>query len=198
MAVRNRSDIVQQLASYKGILRWNGYVDGQGVTRPAIDVELYIKEHPIPIRKPKVTEIVTANTIDPYSGREAHSEYLFYGAPDVLQIALSGWIITPTAVSNTRTSGNAYWATTGWAPKAADGSDITSTVGNIPYGELVSAFLEGRMNPSINGGSQRKDPDSYISPYGNEYAKPVISLWECTFTTNMRKQQFNATLLLEK
>lgn len=181
-----RQDIVQQLADYRGVLHWDSfsaYDNGGVVTRPAVDIPLYIKEHPLPFRKPKPTEIATVPTIDPMSGFDNSWQAVFWGAPDLLQITVSGWIITPIA------SG-------AFTPVDAAGSLLN--LGNISYAELISAYIEGRMNQTIKGASQRKDPTYYISPQGHKYNNPIIAVWDPQYSPTMRKQPFSMTLYLEK
>lgn len=175
-----RLDIEQQLADYRGVLHWDGfnaYDGGVLQARPAFDVPLFIKEHPIPTRKPKITEIVTVGTIDPNSGFDLRTEGMFYGAPDPLQVTIQGWIITPTL-------NNQY--NTGY-----------TNAGNMSYADIISAYLEGRMNMNLHGAYQRVDPTYYISPHGHKYPHPIIQSWEPTQTQNMRKVQFSMTMILE-
>lgn len=182
-----RQDIYQQLASYRGYLEWDtfstAYDNGALVGRPKVVIELYIKETGVPIRKPKVTEINTIPVKDPLSGFDTRAQALFWGAPDILQVSLSGWIITPL-------SGNS-WAT-------VDSAGSALGLGNICYPELIDAYIEGRMNKTINEGTQRRDPDRYITPHGSVYNNPIIAAWDWNFTLNRRKQTFSMTLWLEK
>lgn len=168
------SSIAAQLTDYRGILHWNGYTDGAGNVRPALDVELFIKNHPIPARKPKITEAYSLSQIDSASQKETGFSGLFWGAPEPLQVALEGWLISPV-------SGNT-WAT---------------EYGNIPYSDIVSNYLMGDYNLTSGGARQRKDPDYYITPYGHRYDKPVIAIWDPQYTVNRRKQSFTMTLYLE-
>lgn len=184
-----RLDIAQMVADYRGVLHWNSfstYSNGVSLTRPALDLPLFIKDHPIPVRKPKVTEVVTVPTIDPFSGKDTHASYLFFGSPDILQVVLSGWIITPKADSTS-------WGAT------VDGSQSGTSLGLIEksYGDIVAMYIEGEMNQTIGGAWQRKDPDYYITPHGQRYNNPKIATWDIQYTTNMRKQLFNMTLYLE-
>lgn len=180
-----RTDVTTTLADYRGILHWNAYscyVDGAFTSIPALDIELFIKDHPIPMRKPKISEITTVPTIDPFSQREIGAQGVFFGSPDLLTLALTGFIITPM-------SGTA------WAPLSAAGAALGW---NMTYGEIVDALISGHMNQTIGGANQRKDPAYYISPYGKQYGSPIISTWECNYTVNRRVEQFSATLFLEK
>lgn len=182
-----RQDIYQQLASYRGILGWEAFTDAQGNNRPKVEVELYIKDHPIPIRKPKLTEINTVTNFHPYESRETNTQALFFGAPDTLQLAISGWIITPIVVSGT---GYAF------SPKDVSGSVLP--YGNVSYAEVIGAYISGKLNLSAVGSYQRKDPDYYISPYGHQFLVPTISVWSPQYAVNMKRQAFSMTLLLEK
>lgn len=174
-----RLDIAQQLADYRGVLGWNA-VSGKW---PAIEIPLFIQEHPIAIRKPKILELATYGTADPISGKDQKVHYIFRGAPDLLTLTISGWIITPK-VSNA------------FSPKDKLGADLN--IGNISYGEIILAFIEGHMDISAAGSFNRKDPDYYITPYGQQYNGPVIQTFEMQYTPTMKKQSFNMTLLLEK
>ena len=174
-----RLDIVQQLADYRGVLGWNAV----GGKWPDIEVPLFIQEHPIPLRKPKLTEVALAGITDPISGKELRTHYIFSGAPELLSLAISGWIITPTA------SG-------AFTPKDKAGSNLS--LGNVSYGEIILAFIEGHMDISSAGAFNRKDPDYYITPYGQKYNSPIIQAFDLSYTPTMKKQQFNMTLLLEK
>lgn len=174
-----RYDIAQQLTDYRGVLGWNAV----GGKWPAIEIPLYIKDHPLPLRRPKVTEINTAPLNDPVSGYELSTQTIFFGSPDLLQISITGWMITPK-------SNNQF------SPKDISGAALS--VGNISYPELVMAFIEGRMNISATGAFNRKDPDYYVTPYGHRYNSPIISAFDASYSPTMKKQTFNMTLLLEK
>jgi hypothetical protein len=177
------SDIVAQLASYRGFIGWNGFTDGAGNVRPPVRIELFIKDHPLPMRKPKFTEVMSISQIDPRSNLDTAFKGIFFGAPDILQVAFSGWIISP--VSNNQ-----------WALKDANGT--TLNYGNISYTEVISRYLAGEYNLTVSGAARRKDPDYYITPYGQQYDKPVIAIWDPQYSSVRQKQPFTMTLYLEK
>ncbi len=183
-----RSDIYQTLASYKGILGWAGYTDGGGTVVPTIEIELFCKEVSKPIRKQKMTEISTIQTTVPVSataGYDGSSKTIFWGAPDLLQTSLSGWTITPVVASH-------------YDPRAADGTSLYSTFGNVTHSEIVSALIEGRLDLDSTGRPRSRHPNYYISPYGHQYIDPIISVWEPGHTPSPKKQTFSCTLYLEQ
>lgn len=173
------------VTQFRGFLGWNGFTNGQGNTIPPIAVELYINNLALPIRKPKITEHASVSQIDPISGMQIGNAALFYGSPDVLQMELSGWIITLQDTSRN------------WLIHDANGSSISSTFGNIPYSEVINAFLSGRVNVTAGGAPQRKDPDYYISPQGYKYLSPLLANYVPTFGVGAKKQFFQMTLYLE-
>lgn len=178
-----RSDILAQIADYRGVVGWNAFTEPYNNTaRPAIEVPLYIKEHPIPSRRPKITELASVSDIDSASGFEVSQNYLFRGAPDALQVTISGWTITPMVNSR-------------WDPKDINGNSLN--IGDVSYPEIISAYIEGRMNKTLTGGWQRKDPDYYVTPYGQKYTKPIVNSFDPSFTTNPRKHSFSMSLILE-
>lgn len=180
-----RQDIAAMVADYRGLLHWNavsGYVNGSIVNYPAIDIPLYIKEMSVPIRQPKITEVATVPTIDPNSGFDLKAEGVFWGGPDPLTLTLTGWIITP--VTNKV-----------YTPVDATGSLLN--IGNMSYGEIISAYLEGRMAQNQQDAVQRTDPAYFLTPHGQKYVSPHISIWDTSFTVNMKKETFSMTLILE-
>lgn len=160
-----KSDIIEQLADYRGVLGWDS----------SIEIPLFIKDHPIPQRRSRATEITTVPSADHKTGMDVTTQLLFFGAPDILQVSISGFIITP------------------W-----DGNQWVTPFGNVTYGEIVSMFLEGVLNRSPTGYPQRRDPDYYITPYGQKYDKPIISVWDTSMTLHPKKQIFSATIYLER
>lgn len=173
-----RQNASSQLSDYRGVLHWNGYTDGKAFVRPAIEIPMYIREHPIPMRKPKLTEVSTIPMEDVAGERDTSVQALFWGTPDLLQIQISGFLLTPTT--------NGRWS----IPEYPDD--------NVSYAEIISAYIEGRLNLSAGGMWRRRDPDYYISPQGHRYNNPIISIWEPQYTAVRTKQQFTMTLLLEK
>lgn len=179
-----RSDIVAQLADYRGVFGWEAFVDSfSGQTRPKIEVSLYIKETTIPMRKRKMTEINTVEQMDHRSQKSTTTALIFQGAPDILQVQISGWIITP-------------YLNGVWTPTDINGTPLP--YGNVNYGEIIAAYIEGTLNETPGGALLRRDPDYYISPYGQKYDKPIIATWECQYTVNPKKQTFTAVLYLER
>lgn len=153
-------DVVQQLSNYKGILGWTS----------TIEIELFIKNHPIPVRRPKTTELSLVQQIDDNSNLDTAFKGIFFGSPDPLELQLDGWLITPIS-----------------------SHQFNTTYGNKSYAEVISGFLSGELNSG-----QRRDPDYYISPYGQKFGSPIISNWEPRYTATMIKQEFSMTLILEK
>lgn len=180
-------DIVAQLTSYRGLLGWAGFTNGRGDVIPAIEVELFIKEHPIPIRKPKITEVNTLLQKDPGSGLASNTQAIFLGAPDPLTLNLSGWIITP----RTAVGGGQYK----YDPKALSGTSLNW--GNISNAEVITAFLGGRVDVSAAGLGIRRDPDYYVSPQGSKYSYPTVMTWNPSYTVSQKKVAFTMTLGLE-
>lgn len=182
----NYYDVDQQTTDYRGLFGWNTFTQPFGTTsRPAMEIELFIKEHSIPIRKKKMTEITGVQQIEPRSERETGTVAVFEGAPDMLTLTLSGWTRTPI------TSG-------AYAPTDKNGTTVAAFAG-LSYTEIISAYLDGRMNQSIGEAYQRLDPDYFISPYGHKYNNPVISVWEPAGIAGYgKKHNFSCTLLLEK
>lgn len=171
---------------FRGILGWNAFIDGAGNHVPHVEIELFISSYPMPVRKVKATEYSTISQIDPVSQKEIGSAAIFYGPPDVLQMELSGWIITLQDSSRR------------WKIFASDGTtSLTSTFGNIPYSEIINSYLSGVVNLTAGGATQRKDPDYYISPQGYMYNTPLISNYQPTFQPGAKKQMFEMTLFLE-
>lgn len=179
-------DIDEQTTDYRGVFGWNAFTQPLGNTsRPAIEIELFIKEHSVPVRKKKLTEINSVSLTDPVSQSEVGTQAIFEGSPEILTVTLSGWVSTPIA-------GGVF------TPKDKDGNIWTAAAG-LTYAEIVSAMLEGQLDQTIGKAYRRKDPDYFISPYGHKYTKPIISVWEAEGVASYaKKQAFNATLLLEK
>lgn len=181
-----RPDFTQQ-SSFKGYIGWNAFTEAlNNVSRPAVQVELRIKEHGIPVRQPKIQEIVTASRFDPVEQRDISTAGMFYGAPDLLQVTISGVILTPKDSSDR------------YSPKDANGVALANMT-NMTYADIIQMYIEGSINRTIGGAWQRKDPDYFISPYGNTYSRPVIMTWEPGFVnTSSKLQSFSMTLALEK
>lgn len=182
-----RQNAAQQLADYRGVLGWSSYTDGRGNFRKATEIPLYIREQGIPMRRPQVTEINTATMLDPGSYKDTGVNAIFWGTPEPLQVLITGFIITPTL---------RVGDTVQWDPKALDASSLN--YGNLAYTDIISAYIEGRLNLNVAGVWMRRDPNYFITPQGHKYNDPIIVQYEAQYTTSMRKQQFNMTLFLEK
>lgn len=180
-----REDIASYVADYRGALGWSAFTNGFGVSFNSIEVSLYIKDHPVPQRKLKYTEINTVQQIDPYSHLDTSVHGVFPQAPEPLSVSISGWMITPWS-SSTNT----------WATKDTSGTTLFS--GALCYPEIIQFFLDGGMNPNSAGVWQRKDPDYYITPYGMRYNHPIVGSYEFSATTNPKKHQFSMLLYLER
>lgn len=179
------SDVAAQIADYRGVLGWNSFTNAFGTLIPAIEVALYCKEHSIPSRKPKFTELYSAPMLigDGTKLWNNQLRVIFEGSPDPLAVDISGWIITPT--SNNK-----------WAPVSKTGA--TLNLGNVSYADIVTMFITGQMTPTVSGYVERKDPDYYISPYGQQYVDPVIISWEPSYAPVQKKQPFTLSMYLEK
>lgn len=175
-----------QTANYGGVLHWDAFTDAYTSTSyPAIDIELFIKEHSIPSRKKNVSEVNTIRMRDPHADLSRGSNGLFEGSPDLLTLTLTGQL--KTSVS----SGH-------YAPKSAAGSAIASLAG-YHNGEIVMLLISGELNRSVGGAWIRKDPDYIIDGYGHKYTNPVIQTWESSPVAGVPKaQSFTGTFLLEQ
>jgi hypothetical protein len=164
---------------FRGLLGWAAW---PGQTQE-FQVELFIKDHPIAGRNLTPTEISTQPAFDAISQKDVSTQALFFGAPEMLQINCSGWLITPI------TNGQLQ-------PKGLDGVDIANTTG-MSNGEVVNAFLDGRMITGAGGAGIRYDPTYYITPYGQRFNNPKIMNFDVQFTTVQRKQSFTMGIYLE-
>lgn len=178
-----RSDVVAQLSDYRGALGWYSFTDGQSNVRPYMEIELFIKEYPIPYRKPKITEVNTLSNLDS-QGYDASIQAIFWGSPEPLQVNMNGWLITPYEDAR-------------WKLKDKFGNNVFTSQ-NMTYGDVISAYIEGRLNLSSKGAFQRKDPDYFISPHGQQYSNPVITVWEPSYSVHPMKTPFSMTILLER
>lgn len=172
------SNVSRQLESYKGILGWKA----EAGKWPDIEIPLFIKNHPIPVRKPKITEINTVSVVDPMCFKEIGTAVFFAGTPDRLQLNLDGWLITPRFNKE-------------FVPVDTNGAPLS--FGNVTYGEIISAFIQGQMEQTPNEVLKRRDPDYYISPYGHEFLNPIIGNWSTQYSPVPIKQPFSLTLYLE-
>jgi hypothetical protein len=178
-----REDIYQYLADYRGVLGWNQYQDpftGKGV--PAIEIPLYIKDAQVPTRKVKMTEVSTIQTIDPGTQMDTTTQVIFYGPPDVLQQQITGWTITPVV--------NGVWA-----PVDKFGNPLNW--GQLSYNDIIGYFIEGKMFRNLAGTWQRRDPDYYTTPRGQQYTNPVIATFSPSAAAVQKKQPFDMLLYLE-
>lgn len=180
-----QQDITAQLASYKGLLGWEAFTAPDGQFRPKVEIELFCKEHGIPIRKPRVTEASSVQMEDS-QGYDVATRAIFMGAPELLTIQVSGWVVTPVT------------STGQWATKDFNGNALTGDYANLTNAEIVCAYIEGELNRTSNQAWRRKDPDYYVSPYGHKYNKPIIVSWEPQYTVHPKKQMFTMVLQLER
>lgn len=185
MAKGLRWDILDgNIGRYGGVLGWDSFTEPfTSTARPGIEIPLFLKEYAVPFRKPKLTEISTIQRVDPLGGHDISTNVLIFGMPDVLQTTMSGWIITP--ISNKV-----------WQPY-----DITGTPlgwGQLNFADIITYFIEGRLNRNRGGAWIRKDPDYFISPGANKYNNPIIADFQPTATTVQVKQPFTMTLYLEQ
>lgn len=181
-----------QVGSRLGYLGWYAYSQAlNGTFRPAVEIELFIKDHSIPSRKPKYSELYTVSRFDPSSDVNINVSAITEGAPDLLSVTLSGF--TKTELSVSQETGSLRYR-----PLDANGDPLVSCVG-LTYVEVISDYLSGVMNISRGGGMQRKDPDYFISPYGHRYGKPIVQIWEPEAVASFaKKHNFSCTLLLER
>ena len=179
-----QTDWINQLADYRGVLTFPGFSSATPVNIP-----LYIKQHPIPVRKPKVSEITTIPTTLPAAAPAWTSATgaVFYGSSEPLTLQLQGWVITPTIST-----------TINWDP-TYDGSFGGVSLGLLDwsYGDVICGYMEGRLGANSIGLWQQNDPVSYTDPYGRQYASPVITAFDYEYVNPHKKQSFNLTLWLE-
>lgn len=189
--------ITEGTTNYGGVLHWNAFTDNYTSTAyPAIDVELWIKEHSIPARKKNTNEINTPSYYDSHADLDTGVNAIFEGAPELLAITLSGMLKTPIS-NNKPTSPYYYPSRVGVYLPMSGGSAITPLV-SIHYGEIVMLLISGEINRTAGGAFQRKDPNYFIDGYGNKYTNPVIQSWEAsTVGGSPKHQSFSATILLE-
>lgn len=176
----------EQTGDYRGVFGWDAFTQPMlDIIRPAFEVELFLKEHSLPQKKIKVTELSTVSLIDPFSHKETSTRTMFEGAPDPLSVTLSGSI-------HSKIVGGVF------TPYDKDGS-VWSDFEGYTNAEIVSLYLEGYMNLTAGEAPQRKDPDYYITPNGHKYLNPVITVWEVQAVAGYpSKHNFSATVLLEK
>lgn len=179
-----RQSVAQQVADYRGVIGWDSFLrTSDSASVPGVEIPLYIKDFPIASRKPKPTEVNSVSQRDPGSGYEIGVSVLFWGTPDLLNVQFSGWIITPQSAGV-------------WAP--VDNTGTPLALGNVNYADIITMYLEGLMDPTTGGKPQRKNPDYFITPYGQKYLSPSVALWEPQMQTIMKKQAFTMQLYLEK
>lgn len=178
-----------QNIDYAATLNFDSVRDNKmGVTYPQVSIPLFLKELPIPVRQPKIVEVNTANSFSGTYQKGFHG--LFYGTPEPLIVQVSGWLRTPT------TGSPKIWTPT------SDGSqnfgNALAGLSHVSYGELILAYIEGRMQREASGAGYPKHPSIYIDPYGNVYANPVITSFEAAFTPILKKQTFSMSIWLEQ
>lgn len=178
-------EISQATTNYGGLFHWNAFTDAYTSTNyPAIEVELFIKEHSIPARKKNTSEINTPSYYDSHSDMDVGVNAIFEGAPDLLSVSISGMLRTPTT--------NGYYT-----PRDVTNTPVLPLLG-VHYGEVVMLMISGEINRTAGGAFQRKDPTYFIDGYGNRYDNPVIQTWEAASVAGSPKHQsFTAQILLE-
>lgn len=185
--MRNNATI--QLQQYGGLLVWEEYTEVySGGWRPQMQIPLYIKDFPIPFRNRKNQEVYTRPSQEHITGTETTTKMLFEGAPDILQVQFTGFILTP-------------WDGSTWQlyiDGRATLGGLTPIYSGFTYGEAVEMYVNGQMNRQVTGRPKRRDPDYFVAPYGQKYINPVIASWDTAFTVNPRKQTFSCALYLER
>lgn len=180
------------VADYRGLLTFPAVTDSYTSTSySSCTIPLFIKEHPTAVRKQKTTEISSIGW-QTYNGWEIDPHAIFQGTAEPLQIQISGWIITPLSTSGFT---KFFDPTTDGRSVAAGGTSLGVLYHS--YGELILAYIEGRMKRNDKGAFVRVDPTSYTDPYGRQYNNPKIMLFESAFTPIPKKQTFSMTLWLE-
>lgn len=190
MTTYNTNDY-ELVPDYRGVFGWNEYSarnfadpDNEKI-QPAFEVELFLKEHSIPIRKKKITEVTTIGSITG-EGIEGGTQMVLEGAPELLTVSLAGWTRTPINAQGH------------YAPTDLEGNEVADLAG-YSYSEIVSLYIEGHMNLTPFRALQRKDPDYFITPYGQKYLNPTISVWESAPQAGQpKKHNLTATVLLER
>lgn len=188
-AARTSYDWESQLADYTGKLTFAASTSYAST----VTIPLFIKSHPVPVRNPKIVEIATLPSQLDAGTWEVSQAALFYGASDPLVLELSGWMITPT----TKSGADTILAPT--ADGSASGTSMGSSFYHWSYGDLICAYMEGRMNPTTNGNVwSKQDPLYYTDPYGRRYSKPTIMAFDFSHVKPVKKQNFSLTLWLDK
>ena len=183
-----------QVADYRGLLTFPQVTDAgtaTPITYPSITIPLYIKEHPIPVRAPKITEVNTLPVALPNATWQTGYSAMFFGAPSPLSLQLSGWVITPTTPINRIST---WDPTTDGRFKKEGGTSLGLL--NWSYGDLITAYLDGRMNRTDQIW-KRVDPISYTDPYGRVYTSPIVTSFEYNYVQPQKKQTFSLELWLE-
>lgn len=162
---------------------------------PQVTIPLYIRESDIPIRQPKITEISTVPIMDEFGYSDGTTQAIFYGAADPLQTSISGYIITPCSPVTDANTGLKYVimdpTDSGYA------SGVSLGLQGMSYGDLIWAYLEGKINPIGPAAYRRVDPTSYTDPFGNTYNNVVIISFDCTQQIAINQQNFSMTIGLE-
>lgn len=192
-------DFTQDYGPRAGYLGWDSFVQASdGATRPAVEIELFIKEHSLPVRKKKFSEIYTIDRQDPGSDIGLGNAVIFEGGPDALTVTISGFCKTPIDSDYVTAPSTWHYGSYHFKPKTRAGDDLAWADG-LTYVEVISHYLEGRANLSAGLNMQRRDPDYFISPYGHKYNKPIVSVWEPSAVSGyVKKHNFSATLILER
>ena len=176
-----------QLADYRGVLT---FPSPNGVL-PQVTIPLFIKDHPVPARNPKVSEVITEPS--PLTTWGTSTAAVFYGTMDPLVLDLSGWLITPTSVVGSMT----LWDPTHNGEKVSRGGTSLG-LQNWSYGDVITAYLEGSILATSAGYWDPVHPLSYTDPYGRQYNSPIVTAFNYNYARPHKKQTFTLSLWLEQ
>lgn len=183
-----RQNYSSQTTTYGGALIYN-----PTVSFPlTITIPLFITTIDIPVRKPKLTEINTIPTHDENSFSDWSTSVVFYGGQGLLVSTFSGFFITPITQQPDGITGKKYSV---FVPTT--GNFSTDTLLGYTYGEIIWAYLEGKLNQPNTNVFVRTDPSTYRDPFGNSYSNPIIQQFESEQTSSTEKQTFTMSLYLE-
>lgn len=145
------------------------------------------------MRQPKLVEVNTIPNVDP-QGWDTSQNIIFVGTNDPLVISLTGWTVTPliAARGNNQVTDPTNNGFATWDPTLPG---VSLGLQNYLYGDIISAYIEGRMNNTAPGAAWvRTDPISYVDPYGRQYDYPVIMQWQPINSRPYQKQSFSLQL----
>lgn len=160
-----------------------------------VTIPLYIKTTDVPVRTPKLTEINTIPNYDEVGVSDWSAQALFYGGQSLLTTTISGFLITPTT---TVTDPNTFQTYQQLYP-TSDGTTTGTSLGLVgySYGDIIWAYLQGKLNQPSPSKFARVDPTLFIDPYGNVYNNPIIGEFDCEYAISIAMQNFNMKLYLE-